>query len=65
MKVSIDDIVHVQETSLTIRGARRRTTVPAEIVSYLGLKDGGRIRWVLLRDGTLTISKGAERRERK
>lgn len=60
MKVAIDDIVHVQETSLTVRGARRRTTVPGEIVRRLGLKDGSRIRWVLLSDGTLTVTKARD-----
>jgi len=62
MKLELDDIVHIQETALTIRGARRRTTVPGEIVRYLGLSDGQRIRWVLLRDGTLLVQTAGRRK---
>ena len=55
MKLDLEEIVHVQETALTIRGSRRRTTVPGEIVDFFKFKDGERIRWVLLRDGTLMV----------
>lgn len=64
MKLDLKEIVHAQETALTIRGSRRRTTVPGEIVRYLGLMDGDRVRWVLLKDGTLLIVSGS-RQERK
>jgi hypothetical protein len=64
MKLGLDEIVHVQETSLTIRGSRRRTTVPGDIVRFLGLEDGERIRWVLLRDGTLLVLAGKRARRR-
>lgn len=67
MKLDLDEIVHAQETALTIRGSRRRTTVPGEIVRFLGLKDGERIRWLLLKDGMLIVSaaKGGRRKARK
>ena len=55
MKLELEDIVHLQETTLTIRGSRRRTTVPGEIIEYLKLGNGDRIRWVLLKDGTVSI----------
>jgi hypothetical protein len=61
MKLDLKDIVHAQETALTIRGSRRRTTVPGEIVKYLGLEDGERVRWVLLKDGTLLVVTGASK----
>lgn len=64
MKLELGDIVHVQETALTIRGSRRRTTVPGEIVKYLRLKDGEKIRWVLLKDGTLMIMTGRRQKKR-
>ncbi len=64
MKLELDEVVHVQETALTIRGSRRRTTVPGEIVKFLHLKDGERVRWVLLKDGTLLVLAG-DRAKRK
>ncbi|MDD5339705.1 MAG: hypothetical protein PHV13_00465 [Candidatus ainarchaeum sp.] len=64
MKIDLNDVVHVQETALTIRGSRRRTTVPGEIVRFLKLKDGERIRWALLRNGTLIVSVATEARGR-
>ncbi|NVM52744.1 MAG: AbrB family transcriptional regulator [Candidatus Helarchaeota archaeon] len=45
------------ETTLTIRGTRRRTTVPKVIVDKLKLMNGDKIRWILFRDGKLIISK--------
>ena len=52
----MDDVVHISETSLTIRGSRRRTTVPVEVVEFMNLKDGDKIRWILMKDGTITIT---------
>jgi len=55
MKIDLNEIIHLQETALTVRGSRRRTTVPGEILEYLKLGDGNKIRWVLLKDGTLLV----------
>ena len=56
MQIDMDDVEHITETSLTIRGSRRRTTVPKTIVDKLGLKDGSKIRWILFKDGSITIT---------
>ena len=56
MKMELDDVLHIQETALTIRNSRRRTTVPAEIVELLSLNNGDRIRWIALRDGTVMVT---------
>lgn len=56
MKVDLDEVVHISETSLTIRGSRRRTTVPVEVVEFLKLKDGDKVRWILMADGTVSLS---------
>ncbi len=55
MKIDLNDVEYVTETSVTIRGTRRRTTVPKTIVEKLGIEDGDRLRWVLFRDGSVAI----------
>lgn len=57
MKIELDSVEYITETSLTIRGSRRRTTVPKEIVEKLELKDGDHLRWVLLYDGSVQLMK--------
>jgi bifunctional DNA-binding transcriptional regulator/antitoxin component of YhaV-PrlF toxin-antitoxin module len=57
MKLEMDEVEFVAETSLTIRGPRRRTTMPKEIVDRLALKDGDRIRWILFHDGRVVVLK--------
>ena len=57
MKIDLDEVEYISETSLTIRGTRRRTTVPKVIVEKLGLKNGDKIRWVFFRDGAISIAK--------
>jgi bifunctional DNA-binding transcriptional regulator/antitoxin component of YhaV-PrlF toxin-antitoxin module len=62
MQVDLNDLAYVSETSLTIRGSRRRTTVPKSIVEALGMKDGDRLRWVLFKDGRILIDHVDDRR---
>jgi AbrB family looped-hinge helix DNA binding protein len=57
MKIELDEVKCIKETALTIRGSRRRITVPAEVVELLKLKNGDSLRWVVLKDGTITIHK--------
>jgi bifunctional DNA-binding transcriptional regulator/antitoxin component of YhaV-PrlF toxin-antitoxin module len=57
MQVDMDDVEYISETSLTIRGSRRRTTVPKPIVDKLRLKNGNKIRWILFKDGNIAITK--------
>jgi hypothetical protein len=56
MQLDMDEVEHITETSLTLRGSRRRTTVPKTIVDRHGLKDGSKIRWILIKDGSITIA---------
>jgi len=62
MKIDLEDVEYVTETSLTIRGTRRRTTVPKVIVDRFSLKDGDKIRWILFADGTMVVAQ-VKRRE--
>lgn len=57
MKIDIDDVRHITETAITIRGSRRRTTMPKVIVEELKLKNGDKIRWILFKDNTLGVVK--------
>ena len=57
MKVNLDDVDYITETSLTIRGTRRRTTIPKIIVDKLNMLDQDKIRWVLFKDGKIYIAK--------
>ena len=65
MQINLDEVEYITETTLTIRGARRRTTVPKEIVEHFGLKDGDRIRWILFKDNTLIIVPKIDRKASK
>jgi AbrB family looped-hinge helix DNA binding protein len=57
MKIELDNIKCIKETAITIRGSRRRITVPSEVVDLLKLKDGDRLKWIVLNDRTITLSK--------
>jgi bifunctional DNA-binding transcriptional regulator/antitoxin component of YhaV-PrlF toxin-antitoxin module len=57
MKIELDDVKCVKETAITIRGSRRRITVPSEVVEILNLKNADKLRWVVLKDGTIDIKK--------
>ena len=57
MKIELDDLRCVTDTSITIRGSRRRMTVPSEVVELLNLKDGDKLRWTVFKNGNIQISK--------
>ena len=57
MQVNMDDVDFVTETTLTIRGTRRRTTIPKAIVDDLGLKNGDKLRWIQFNDGSILVTK--------
>jgi bifunctional DNA-binding transcriptional regulator/antitoxin component of YhaV-PrlF toxin-antitoxin module len=57
MKIDINSVKCIKDTSITIRGSRRRITVPAEVVELLKLRNGNKLRWVVLTDGTITLHK--------
>ena len=57
MQIELDEVEYITETTVTIRGNRRRTTVPKTIVEMVGLKNGSKLRWILFKDGTIRITK--------
>ncbi|HVQ01834.1 MAG TPA: AbrB/MazE/SpoVT family DNA-binding domain-containing protein [Candidatus Thermoplasmatota archaeon] len=57
MKIDLEQVKCIKETAITIRGSRRRITVPSEVVDLLKLKDGDKLRWVVLNNRTISITK--------
>ncbi len=55
-----DDVAYIEETKVTVRSYRHRTTVPSKIFKFLDLKQGDTLRWIALKDGTVYIRKVAE-----
>ena len=55
MKVDLDEVRCITDTALTIKGSRRRITVPAEVVELLSLKNGDKLRWIVFKDGRIHI----------
>ena len=45
-EINIADVVCMEETHITVRGYRRRTTVPSCVFKFLKLDDGDVLRWV-------------------
>ncbi|MBS3802854.1 MAG: AbrB family transcriptional regulator [Candidatus Thermoplasmatota archaeon] len=57
MKVDLDDVISITETAITIRGSRRRITVPSEVVENLKLKDGEKLRWIVFKNNSIYVQK--------
>lgn len=67
MKIETNEIVCIEETAVTIRSYRRRTTVPSKIFHLLDLQPEDSLRWVGLKNGTVMITRvaGGKDREQK
>jgi len=57
MKVDLDRVISITETAITIRGSRRRITVPSEVVENLDLADGDKLRWIVFKDNSVYVHK--------
>jgi bifunctional DNA-binding transcriptional regulator/antitoxin component of YhaV-PrlF toxin-antitoxin module len=57
MQVDMDKVHSITETAITIRGSRRRITVPVEVVEQLDLKDGEKLRWIVFKDSLIYVQK--------
>jgi len=53
----LDDVLSIEETKVTVRQYRHRTTVPASIFKMLKLKDGDVLRWIAMKDGKIFIER--------
>ena len=57
MKVDLENVKCIRETAITIRGSRRRITVPSEVTELFNLRDGDRLKWVVLKNHTIFLTK--------
>lgn len=57
MKVDLENVKCIRETAITIRGSRRRITVPSEVIELFNLKDGDKLKWVVLKNHTIFLTK--------
>jgi bifunctional DNA-binding transcriptional regulator/antitoxin component of YhaV-PrlF toxin-antitoxin module len=57
MKVDLENVKCIRETAITIRGSRRRVTVPSEVIELFNLKDGDKLKWVVLKNHTIFMTK--------
>jgi bifunctional DNA-binding transcriptional regulator/antitoxin component of YhaV-PrlF toxin-antitoxin module len=57
MKVDLERVISITETAITIRGSRRRVTVPSEVVENLNLEDGDKLRWIVFKNNSVYVHK--------
>ncbi len=55
MQLDLDRVLHIEETTVTVSGYRHRTTIPSSIFVHLKLQNGDAIRWILTKDGAVTV----------
>ena len=53
----LEDVLYVEETKVTVREYRHRTTVPSKIFRLLKIEDGDTLRWIAMKDGRILIEK--------
>ncbi|MCK4443956.1 MAG: AbrB/MazE/SpoVT family DNA-binding domain-containing protein [Thermoplasmata archaeon] len=57
MQLDLDNVLHIEETNVTVSGYRHRTTIPSSIFEHLGLQSGDTLRWILTKDGSVSVMK--------
>lgn len=57
MKLDLDNVLHIEETTITVSGYRHRTTIPSSIFKHLKMGNGDTLRWILTKDGTVVVMK--------
>jgi bifunctional DNA-binding transcriptional regulator/antitoxin component of YhaV-PrlF toxin-antitoxin module len=61
--MDLEEIVCIEETAITVRSYRRRTTVPSKIFKFMGLKEGDILRWIATKDGTVFVKKSGQKKD--
>lgn len=57
LKTTVENVDFIETTSMTVRGSRRRTTVPKKIFDRLALADKDQLRWIMFKNGKLLVEK--------
>ena len=57
MNIDSDEIACIEETAITVRSYRRRTTVPSKIYKLMNLTPEDSLRWIGMKDGSVVIVK--------
>lgn len=55
--MSLEDVEVVENSSVTAKGYRHRTTIPSKIFKKWKLEDKDELKWILLKNGTAILSK--------
>jgi len=53
----LENVLYIEETKVTVRKYRHRTTVPAKVFKFLKIKDGDSLRWITMKDGKILIER--------
>ena len=57
MNIDSDEIACIEETAITVRSYRRRTTVPSKIYKLMDLTPDDSLRWIGMKDGSVILMK--------
>jgi len=55
----MEKVIIIEESSVTVKGYRHRTTIPRRIFRFLKVKDKDKLRWIALKDGTVIVRKAS------
>jgi bifunctional DNA-binding transcriptional regulator/antitoxin component of YhaV-PrlF toxin-antitoxin module len=53
----MEEIIIIEESGVTVRGYRHRTTIPRRVFQFLKLSDKDKLHWTVLKDGTVIVKK--------
>jgi len=56
-KIPIGEVLHIEETALSVDEYRHRSTVPSKAFHNLELNEGDSLRWVTLKNGLVLVTK--------
>ena len=57
LKKNAEGLIALEESSVTVKGYRHRTTIPRRVFQFLELRDKDKLRWILREDGTIIVQR--------